>query len=116
MFVFHQENKIIISTSENILEMIDKEMEDTISHLFIEVIDNHNSIITEIIVPEEERNNGIGTKLMEVALATIKTRNVLLNPTDIFGSDLNRLIDFYGNFGFKLITNRRMILNRNNIF
>jgi GNAT superfamily N-acetyltransferase len=57
----------------------------------------------KIIIPKEERNSGLGTKVMQslVALADSQERIVVLSPSTDFGaSSTERLKRFYKRFGF----------------
>ncbi|MDQ1013526.1 GNAT family N-acetyltransferase [Streptomyces afghaniensis] len=59
-----------------------------------------------IVIPESERGNGLGTRVMEhlVSAADLRGVAMTLNPTDTFGADVDRLYDFYRRFGF--VTNK----------
>ncbi|MFE5097029.1 GNAT family N-acetyltransferase [Streptomyces sp. NPDC056638] len=58
-----------------------------------------------IVLPESERGNGIGTRVMEriTAAADLHGVPVALSPSGNFGGDPDRLHAFYQRFGF--ITN-----------
>ena len=58
--------------------------------------------IVKIIVPEDERNNGVGTNVMNhiVAFADKKGYILTLTPTSDFGGNKRKLVDFYKRFGF----------------
>ncbi len=53
-------------------------------------------------VPEGMRGQGIATKVMKevVNLSDYHNITLTLTPSDEFGSDYNRLKDFYSKFGF----------------
>jgi GNAT superfamily N-acetyltransferase len=56
----------------------------------------------KISLPEQYKNKGIGTQIMNI-LCQFSDNNkidIMLEPTDSFGSDLSRLIKFYESFGF----------------
>lgn len=56
----------------------------------------------QIIVPEEARSQGTGTQVMEdlARYADEKGKRITLTPSDEFGGDKARLVDFYNRFGF----------------
>ena len=58
--------------------------------------------IVKIIVPEDERNNGVGTNVMNhiAAFADKKGYILTLTPTSDFGGNKRTLVDFYKRFGF----------------
>ncbi|MDW8805498.1 GNAT family N-acetyltransferase [Streptomyces scabiei] len=60
-----------------------------------------------MLVPESERQKGLGTRVMEHLIAAADLRGVpmTLSPSDAFGGDLDRLHAFYRRLGF--ITNTR---------
>lgn len=62
-------------------------------------------VLFSILLPEAERGNGLGTRVMEHITVAADLRGVpmTLNPSDAFGGDLVRLHAFYRRFGF--ITN-----------
>ena len=57
-------------------------------------------LLESIVVDEEYRNEGIGTKLMERALQKC-SRPIYLLATSELGGDTKRLIKFYESFGFE---------------
>lgn len=61
----------------------------------------------------DHRSQGRGSLVMQklVDLADTRQWHLILEPTDAFGSDLPRLIDFYLNYGFTL-TSSRMSMRR----
>ena len=64
---------------------------------------NESIIVSEFIVPEDERNQGIGSQKMKELLDYAKAigYRVLLTPSTDFGaSSLTRLKKFYKNLGF----------------
>ncbi|MER6103756.1 GNAT family N-acetyltransferase [Streptomyces sp. NPDC001832] len=64
-------------------------------------------VLFSILLPESERGNGLGTRVMEHITAAADLRGVpmTLSPSDTFGGDLVRLHAFYRRLGF--ITNTR---------
>lgn len=56
----------------------------------------------QIVVPEDMRNQGTGTKMMRdlVSYADEKGKSITLTPSGEFGGDPARLVDFYKRFGF----------------
>lgn len=59
-------------------------------------------ILARLVVPESERNNGIGTAIMLRILAEADSRGVpsALTPSNSYGGTLTRLRAFYRRFGF----------------
>lgn len=68
-----------------------------------------NIQLNDIIVPEDERNEGVGTKVMEeiVRYADENDRIVTLTPDSMYGGSKARLTKFYKRFGFTMNTGRR---------
>lgn len=72
----------------------------------LELQDNKtdNSIsIPKIVVPKDQRNTGLGTKVMEevVQFADRAGKRLVLTPSTSFGgSSVKRLVDFYKSIGF----------------
>ena len=62
--------------------------------------------IESIYVNPAQRNNGVGSRLMEVALSRCG-RPILLFATNEMGSNLKRLKKFYERFGFESIKQAR---------
>jgi GNAT superfamily N-acetyltransferase len=63
-----------------------------------------NIYLSQIVVPKENRNQGMGTKAMHelVEVATKWNMKILLTPSvDFGGSSVKRLEKFYKGFGFK---------------
>lgn len=67
-------------------------------------ISEKNDIInvSKIIVPEEGRNKGVGTKAMQAIIdyADKTGQHVALTPSADFGGNKKRLVEFYKRFGF----------------
>ena len=63
---------------------------------------DNNATLGRLIVPPEQRGQGIGTKFMgELSRAAdVDGATVALSPSADFGGNKNRLIDFYKQFGF----------------
>jgi GNAT superfamily N-acetyltransferase len=61
----------------------------------------------KIGVPEEYKNQGVGTKVMQILCEFADRYELIfkLSPTDFFGSDLERLTNFYRKFGFEMEEN-----------
>lgn len=59
-------------------------------------------ILSKIGVLKEKRNQGLGTKAMEMLIAYADQNNIkiYLTPVSDFGSTLSRLTKFYKSFGF----------------
>lgn len=60
-----------------------------------------------IFVKSSFRNKGIATSVMNelIEFANTEKINIRLLPSNIFGSDLLKLIEFYQRFGFKFLDN-----------
>ncbi|MCI3879568.1 hypothetical protein [Acinetobacter higginsii] len=56
----------------------------------------------KILVPESQRNQGVGTKAMQdiIQYADATNRTIALTPSSDFGSNKNRLTNFYKRQGF----------------
>ena len=61
-----------------------------------------NATLGRVIVPAEQRGQGIGTNFMNelTKAADVDGATVALSPSADFGGNKNRLIDFYKQFGF----------------
>lgn len=60
------------------------------------------AVVDYIIIPKENRNKGVGTKVMEELTRTADSNkwDLALTPSDVFGSSEKRLEIFYRRFGF----------------
>jgi GNAT superfamily N-acetyltransferase len=59
--------------------------------------------VPKIVVPKDQRNKGVGTKVMEevVAYADKEGKRLILTPSTSFGgTSVKRLVDFYKSIGF----------------
>src|ERR1035437_7701908 len=56
----------------------------------------------KISVPKEYKNSGVGTKIMNMLCGFCDDYSIIckLAPTDAFGSNFERLVNFYVRFGF----------------
>jgi len=65
-------------------------------------------LCTIVIEKKSNRNIGIGTTVMNeiIAFSILHQIPIGLNVSDIYGSDLNRLIPFYQKCGFMLNTSK----------
>ena len=71
----------------------------------LDIYENNTSLIlSRIIINEECRNEGVGTKVMKdlIDYADSKGQIVTLTPSRDFGSSVNRLTQFYKRFDFKM--------------
>jgi GNAT superfamily N-acetyltransferase len=61
----------------------------------------------KIGVPEEYKNQGVGSKVMQILCDFCDQYNLIfkLSPTDAFGSEIDRLTNFYKRFGFNIEEN-----------
>jgi len=59
-------------------------------------------VLSRIVIPEGERNSGVGTNVMQDVLrsADAMSATVALTPSGDFGGNKKRLVDFYKRFGF----------------
>lgn len=59
-------------------------------------------IVSKIVVPENNRNNGIGTKAMNMLMSYADTNGkiIALTPDTAFGGKITKLRDFYRKLGF----------------
>src|SRR3990167_8636309 len=66
--------------------------------------------LDKIIIPKEQRNQGIGTKFMEdlTKYADETGQKLVTTPTSDFGGSKSRLVDFYKRFGFTENKGRKM--------
>ncbi|MFC9995713.1 GNAT family N-acetyltransferase [Nocardia sp. NPDC127526] len=60
-------------------------------------------ILGRLVVPEQQRNQGIGTAIMQRLLAEADHWGIpaALTPSNAYGGSLTRLRPFYRRFGFK---------------
>jgi len=60
--------------------------------------------LSKIIVPEELRGQGMGSKAMKKIIqhADQNNKTIVLTPSADFGGNKNRLIKFYKQFGFAM--------------
>ena len=67
-------------------------------------VHENNDVITlsKIVVPKEERGQGIGTSAMQslIDYADATGKRIALSPSSDFGGSKARLVDFYKRFGF----------------
>ncbi len=70
----------------------------------LRIYDSTKDIITldKIVVPEELRGQGMGSKAMKKIIqhADQNNKTIALTPSADFGGNKNRLIKFYKQFGF----------------
>lgn len=67
--------------------------------------------LIKLVIPEKQRNQGLGTKIM-IGLCEEADRYkkiLTLTPTNIYGSDFKRLIKFYKKFGFVMNEGKNQI-------
>jgi hypothetical protein len=70
----------------------------------LDIYENKRSLrLTRIIIKDECKNQGIGTKIMDelINYADNNKQIITLTPSSDFGGNKNRLIQFYKRFGFK---------------
>ena len=70
----------------------------------LRLFESDNDIeLSKVIVPKTQRNEGIGTQIMNdiIKYADNSRKKIILSPsTDFGGSSINRLVNFYKQFGF----------------
>lgn len=70
----------------------------------LDIYENRTSLrLARIVINPECRNSGVGTKLMTdlINYADNNKQVIFLTPSNDFGGNKNRLIQFYKRFGFK---------------
>lgn len=86
-----------------IQDVLREKYEDCLESL--DIYENTNSLIlSKIVINEDCRNEGVGTKVMNdlIGYADKNNQIVALTPSRDFGGSVNRLIQFYKRFGFKM--------------
>jgi len=71
----------------------------------LDIYETNTSLkLTRIIVNPETRDTGVGSSVMQdlVKYADDKGKIVTLTPSKDFGGNVNRLVQFYKRFGFKM--------------
>lgn len=71
----------------------------------LDIYENNTSLkLTRIIVKPELRNSGVGTNVLKdlIKYADNTSKIITLTPSNDFGGNVNRLIQFYKIFGFKM--------------
>lgn len=83
----------------NFINSIKKKYQNEFSKINIYEFDNKISI--DLIITKE-KNTGAGTKLMQdiCEYADKENKIIILSPSDEFGGNKKRLIEFYKRFGF----------------
>ena len=86
---------------------VEKILKDKFSDIRFDIIQRDKFKIiylTGFIVPIKLRNTGIGTDFMNelCKIADEIGYKITLTPSSAYGGNLNRLLDFYGRFGFVL--------------
>ena len=84
------------------------DLQDALSNKYgvdISLMSGHDNRIelSKIIIPKENRGEGIGDKVMRdlISYADTNNRVITLTPTKEFGaSSINRLTNFYKKYGF----------------
>ncbi|MGB4792040.1 MAG: hypothetical protein WBP35_01840, partial [Lactococcus chungangensis] len=113
---FKNKDDAIDSFNQQIIKNIDKEVlllnkNEFQSHIkekysinlgLIEDKSNNSIEIQKIIVPDDDRNSGTGTKAMSeiIAYADANNKTITLTPSSDFGGNKKRLTEFYKRFGF----------------
>lgn len=89
-----------------LLDMIQNLLREKYSQYLkgLDIFENKSSLIlSKIILNDEAKNLGVGTKIMNdlVNYADTNKQIIALTPSSDFGGNKNRLIQFYKRFGFK---------------
>ena len=83
-------------------ELLNNKYSDCIKAL--DIYENKHSLkLSRIIIKDECRNQGMGSKIMEdlINYADNNKQIIVLTPSSDFGGNKNRLIQFYKRFAFK---------------
>jgi N-acetylglutamate synthase-like GNAT family acetyltransferase len=70
----------------------------------LDIYENKNSLkLSRIVIKPEYRDSGLGSKIMQdlVDYADQNKKMIALTPSNDFGGNKNRLVQFYKRFGFK---------------
>lgn len=94
-------DKAIHAERPEALEQITRRLKEDGLKIFASEKDSE-IIISKIIVPEKERNQGIGTKAMRdlIDYADTEGKRISLTPSKDFGGTKSRLVKFYKGLGF----------------
>jgi len=67
--------------------------------------------LVQIKIKKSQKNKGYGSSVLSevIELADKHNLRIKLWATDVFGADLNRLIEFYKRFGFVLLEENKMV-------
>lgn len=68
----------------------------------LDVMDARNMVISRIVIPEDQRGQGIGTEIMRALIshADANGKTLTLTPSKDFGGSMPRLKKFYQSLGF----------------
>jgi GNAT superfamily N-acetyltransferase len=94
-----------VSNSKESKKKVSDELKDEFKDLTIDIYQNERTktlTLSRVIVPENSRESGIGTKFMNslIKKADKLGYKIILTPSKDFGGNKNRLIEFYKRFGF----------------
>lgn len=93
--------KEFLDLKENNIQAVELLWQGMGIHAFVS---ENKGIITlsKILVPKESRDQGFGTKAMQILVdyADETGQTIVLTPSADFGGNKNRLVDFYKRFGF----------------
>ena len=86
-------------------QRVDVIMENEFSDLTIDIYEdtkNKTLTLSRVVVPENIRNEGTGTKFMNrlIKESDVRGYKIILTPSNDFGGNKNKLFDFYERFGF----------------
>lgn len=88
----------------HLLEDIESKIKNQFPNIDISIYGNNKRgyVLSQIVIPEKERNQGIGTKVMQYItdIADSEAAAVALTPDSTFGGSVGKLMDFYKRFGF----------------
>ena len=59
--------------------------------------------LNRLIIPDEDRNKGYGSKILDMLKQYCNERNICIKllADSCYGSEINRLVNFYKRFGFE---------------
>lgn len=91
----------IKSDLQNLLKSLEESFKGL--KLWCSIGPSGNMIISQIVIPKEDRSKGIGSKVMKALtdFADKNKINISLTPDKSFGGSIERLKRFYRRFGFK---------------
>jgi len=86
---------------------INEGIENTLSSKYkvdLDIYEYPNHLeLRRVVVPQDQRNKGIGSKVMQdlIKYAQQNNKDIFTTPSSDFGGSKSRLVQFYKSFGFK---------------